>query len=331
MKALICGALGGLENLSIRDVPDPVPGPEEILVGIEAAGLNFFDILLVQGKYQIKLDPPFIPGAECAGRVLAAGGDVTTLKPGDRVILSGVFGTFAEKIAAHHSKATPFPETIPMHVAAAFMGTYGTSYHGLKQRGRLAPGETLLVTGAAGGGGLAAVDIGKMMGATVIAAASSAEKLAVAKAAGADFCINYETEDLKARVKEITGGRGVDVVYDPVSGPLAEPCIRALGWDGRYLVIGFTSGDIAKVPMNLPLLKNAALIGVIYGPWCMREPEAAAQNVRELIGFISGGQLKPLISEIHPLADFAAAFQQIEARKAVGKIVLRPSAEGHAS
>jgi len=326
MRALVCKAHGLPETLVVEEWPDPVPGPDEVVVRIEAAGVNFPDALIIQDKYQVKPPLPFIPGAEMAGIVTAVGADVTRLKPGDAVC--GVVGTgaFAQSIAADADKLIALPTGAPLDVASAFILAYGTSHHALQDRAGLASGETLLVLGAAGGVGLAAVEIGKALGARVIACASSREKLEVCVRHGADDTIDYATEDLRERIKALTGSKGPDVIYDPVGGSFADPALRSIAWRGRYLVVGFANGEIPKIPLNLPLLKGASLVGVFWGGFARNEPDHAAAALAELFGWLDEGKLHPEISARYPLADAPRALRAMLDRKVTGKIVVLPQA-----
>jgi NADPH2:quinone reductase len=322
MRAVVCTELGPAERLRLREIADPEPTAGEVVIDVSAAGMNFPDTLIIEGKYQFQPDLPFIPGGEASGVVSAVGGGVEGFNPGDRVISVGVFGAFAEKWAVPAASVVPIPESLTFEEAAAFGLAYGTSYYALKQRAHLGPDETLLVLGAAGGVGSSAIEIGKALGAQVIAAASSREKLAFAREMGADETINYTDEDLRARIKELTGGKGVDVVYDPVGGDLAEPTVRSTGWNGRYLVIGFASGDIPNLPLNLPLLKGMSVIGVFWGSWIGRDPAGSAGNFRELFDMVADGKLRPRITSSFPLEDFEKAYALLTGRRALGKVVL---------
>ncbi|MGI9275608.1 MAG: NADPH:quinone oxidoreductase family protein [Endozoicomonas sp.] len=322
MKALLCKKHGTPEDLVIEEVPSLSPGKSNVLVRVHAAGLNFPDTLIIQGKYQIQPPLPFCPGSEMAGVVLETGENVTGFKPGDRVFGLTGFGSFAEEVVVPAHSLTRVPEALSMQQAAGFSMVYGTSYHALKQRGRLKEGETLLVMGAGGGVGLTAVELGHAMGARVIAAASSDEKLAAAKSAGADDVINYTSEPLKETIKQLTGGKGADVVYDPVGGELAEQALRATNWNGRYLVIGFASGDIPSFPANLPLLKGCDICGVFWGSFTSREPEANRQNFTELFSMVASGAITPKVTRVYPFTDYAGAFNALGNRSAVGKLVL---------
>lgn len=322
MKALLCEAYGSIDSLVLKNVETPVIGPHQILLDVHAAGANFPDTLIIQGKYQIKPDFPFSPGGEAAGVVAAVGTEVSHLKVGDRVMALTGWGSFAEQVAVDASNVLPMPEHMDFITGAAFSMTYGTSMHALVQRGKLQEGETLLVLGASGGVGLAAVEIGKALGARVIAAASSAEKLAVAKAAGADELINYSNQDLRERLEEIVGKKGVDVIYDPVGGELFEPAFRSLAWNGRLLVVGFASGTIPSLPANLALLKGAALVGVFWGTFSRREPQVNFANFQQLFAWHKEGIVKPLISQVLPLDEATTLLHMLTERKAVGKLVV---------
>ncbi len=324
MRAVLCKELGPPESLVVEEVATPELQAGQALVKIGACGVNFPDTLIIQGKYQSKPDLPFSPGGEIAGEVIAVADDVTTVAVGQRVIAMCGWGGFAEEIAIGADRLIPIPDEMDDVTASAFILTYGTSYHGLKQRAKLQPGETLLVLGAAGGVGLSAVELGKAMGAKVIAAASTAEKLALAKKHGADELINYTEVDIKDAIKELTGGQGVDVVYDPVGGDLFEPAVRATGWNGRYLVIGFAGGYIPKLPANLVLLKGSAVVGVFWGTFTRKEPEESQQNNRELLQMYLDGKVKPHVSQTFTLEQAADALYTLQNRKAQGKVVVVP-------
>ncbi len=322
MRALVCKELGSTDKLVIEQQADPTAGPGEVLVRVHAAGINFPDILVIKGLYQVKMEPPFIPGNEAAGVVVAVGEDVVRYQPGERVIIMPQGAAFAELCAVGVERVVPMPANLNFEQAAGFAITYGTSYHALKQGANLQAGETVLVLGAAGGVGIAAVECARAMGARVIAAASSDEKLAFARAAGADETINYSEESLKDRCKALTRGKGVDVVYDPVGGELAQQALRALAWHGRYLVIGFASGDIPDFPANIALLKEASIVGIWWGTWLLNHPQAAEQNMQELFGMVAEGILKPRVTESWPLENYAQAFNSITTRSARGKVIL---------
>jgi NADPH:quinone reductase len=322
MKALLCKAWGLPDTLVVEDVADPVAGPGQAVVRVHAAGVNFPDALIIQNKYQFTPALPFVPGSECAGVVEQVGEGVMQVKPGDRVIALTASGAFAERVLADAAALTPLPAEVDFATGSAFLLTYGTAYHALADRGALKPGETLLVLGAAGGVGLTAIEIGKIMGARVIACASSDEKLALCRQYGADALINYASADLREQVRELTGGKGVDVVYDPVGGAYAEPAVRSLGFDGRYLVIGFASGDIPRIPLNLLLLKVASLVGVFWGAFAKAQPERSAANLTELFDWYAHGRLRPHVSATFPLADYGKALDTVMNRRVKGKVVL---------
>ncbi|WP_298184998.1 NADPH:quinone oxidoreductase family protein [uncultured Pseudomonas sp.] len=323
MKAVLCKAFGPAETLVLEEIASPEAKKNEVLLEVHAAGVNFPDTLIIEGKYQFKPPFPFSPGGEASGVVKAVGEKVSHLKVGDRVMALTGWGSFAEEVAVPGYNVMPVPASMDFASAAAFGMTYGTSMHALKQRANLQPGETLLVLGASGGVGLAAVEIGKAMGAKVIAAASSAEKLEVAKAAGADELINYSESNLKDEVKRLTGGQGADVIYDPVGGDLFDAAIRSIAWNGRLLVVGFASGRIPELPVNLALLKGAAVVGVFWGAFAQRQPQDNAANFQQLFAWHTEGKLKPLVSQTFPLAQAADAINMLGQRKAVGKVVVQ--------
>ena len=323
MKAMLCKSFGPAEALVLEETASPEPKKNEILLDVHAAGVNFPDTLIIEGKYQFKPPFPFSPGGEAAGVVAAVGEKVTHLKPGDRVMGLTGWGSFAEQVEVPGYNVMQIPKGMEFKEAAAFSMTYGTSFHALRQRGNLQAGETLLVLGASGGVGLAAVEIGKAMGARVIAAASSAEKLAVAKAAGADELINYTEASLKDELKRLTAGQGVDGSYDPVGGARFEEACRSIAWNGRMLVVGFASGTIPSLPANLPLLKGAALVGVFWGAFATRQPQDNLANFQQLFAWYAEGKLKPLVSQTFPLAQAADAINALGQRKAVGKVVVQ--------
>ena len=322
MKALLCKSLGSPDTLVYEDIPDPIPGPAQVLIEMKAAGVNFPDALVIQGKYQFKPPLPFAPGSELAGVVLALGEGVTNVKVGDRVIASCPYGAFAEKVIARAAQLIPLPKGLSFEVGASFTLAYGTSYHAIKGRAGLKAGETMLVLGAAGGVGLAAIQIGKALGARVIAAASTPEKLAICRANGADATINYSSENLRERVKELTDGKGPDVIYDPVGGEYAEPAFRSIAWGGRYLVIGFANGQIPSLPLNLPLLKGASIVGVFWGEFINRELPNFIKDLTELFGLIAQGKLRPYISARYALPEGARALDDLLNRKVTGKVII---------
>ena len=322
MRALVCNALGSTDDLVIEERPDPVPAAGEVVVDVHAAGINFPDILVIAGKYQDRVEPPFVPGNEAAGVVSAIGDGVEHVAVGDRVIAMPRGGAFADKLAIDALKVAPLPDALGFEAGAGFGVTYGTSYHALKQCAKLEAGETVLVLGAAGGVGIAAVEIARAMGATVIAAASTSDKLDYARRSGAHDAIDYTATALKDAVRAMTDGKGADVVVDPVGGDTALDAFRALGWHGRHLVIGFASGDIPAFPANIALLKEASVVGVWWGTWLARHPGEHLENLRELAAWIADGTLKPSISEAFALDDFKRAFRQLSERRALGKVVL---------
>jgi NADPH:quinone reductase len=326
MKALMCHAFGPIETLRVEERPSPVPGPGQVLIDVKAAAVNFPDALIVQGLYQVKPALPFSPGAELAGVVTTVGEGVRGLRVGDRVIASVGHGAFAEECVADAAQVMPLLPGMDFELGAAFVLTYGTSLHALQQIAGLKTGETLLVLGAAGGVGLAAIEIAKAMGARVIAAASSEEKLALCRKVGADETINYNDEDLRKRVDALTGGKGADVVYDPVGGSLSETALRATAWRGRFLVVGFASGEIPKLPLNLALLMERAILGVFWGAAVRRDLPAHLANMKQLAQWFAEGKVRPVVSERVPLAEATAAIQRLASRQAMGKLVVLPEA-----
>jgi NADPH2:quinone reductase len=327
MQALLCEHFGPPEDLVLREVAVPQAGAGEVLIRIRASGLNFPDSLIIQDKYQIKAPLPFAPGGELAGVVEAVGEGVMRFKAGDRVAALTHWGGFAEYVTAREDSVTLVPDTMDLDTASAFTLVYGTSLYALKQRGNLKLGETVLILGASGGVGLSAIEVAKAMGARVIAGASTVEKLAIAQAHGADVLVNYAEQDLKAAVKEITGGKGVDVVYDPVGDKLADPAFRTIGWGGRYLVIGFAGGQIPAIPLNLTLVKGAAIVGVFWGDFVARESAQHHANMAELYAMHAAGQLKPLISARFPVAEGGAAIRLMMDRKVTGKVIVSDAAD----
>ena len=324
MKALLCKQFGPPETLVVETLPDLVAGDNQVVIDVHAASVNFPDTLIVQGLYQFKPQLPFSPGGECAGVVNNVGSKVKTVKPGDKVIAFTGWGAFAEQVAADPLQVIPMPAGMDFDTASAFVMTYATSYHALKDRAALKAGETLLVLGASGGVGLAAIEIGKALGAKVIAAASSAEKLEVCRQHGADEVLNYGSEDLKERIKTLTNGKGANVIYDPVGGPYSEPALRSIAWRGRFLVIGFANGEIPKVPLNLALLKGASIVGVFWGDYAKREPMNNIMDLRALFAWLTEGKLKPRIAGTYSLARGAEAIRALMERKVSGKLVVRP-------
>lgn len=326
MKALLCTEYGPLDKLTVGELPSPTPGPGQVVIDVKASSLNFPDALMVQGLYQVKPPLPFSPGAELAGIVKEVGEGVTSVAPGDRVIAFPGFGGFAEECLVAADKVMPLPAGMDFDPGAAFVLTYCTSLHGLQDCGRLKSGETLLVLGAAGGVGLAAVEIGKALGARVIAAASSDDKLALCRQVGADATINYATEDLRKRALELTEGKGADVVYDPVGGAHTEAALRATAWGGRLLVVGFAAGEIPKIPLNLALLKERSLVGVYWGDSVKHDPRGHERNLQQLVEWFGAGIIKPVVSERVPLAQAPAALARLTGRQVKGKVVVLPEA-----
>jgi NADPH2:quinone reductase len=322
MRAQLCKAFGPPESLVLEEVADPVPAPGQVVVDVHACAINFPDLLIIQNLYQFKPPLPFSPGAEIAGVVSAVGEEVSNLAIGDRVFASTGFGGLAEKVAVGSGAVMRLPDGVDMVHASGFLYAYGTSHHALKDRAHLRPGETLLVLGAAGGVGLAAVELGSLMGATVIAAASSEDKLALCREYGAAMTVNYAQDDLKTSVRQLTGGTGVDVVYDAVGGEFSEPALRSTAWEGRFLVIGFAAGGIPKIPLNLPLLKGCSVVGVFWGAFVGREPERNQANVAELIDWWQEGKLRPHVSSTYPLERAGEAIRELADRKAKGKVVV---------
>ena len=322
MKALLCKQYGLPDTLVYEDAPDPVAGPGQAVIDMKAAGANFPDVLIIQNKYQFHPTLPFSPGSELAGVVASVGAGVTHVKPGDRVIASSGHGAFAEKVLVDAAKVIPMPASLSFDVGAAFTLTYGTSYHAVIDRGELKAGETMLVLGAAGGVGLSAIEIGKALGARVIAAASTEEKLAVCREHGADATINYATEDMREAIKKLTDGKGPDVIYDPVGGSYSEPAFRSIGWRGRYLVIGFANGEIPKIPLNLTLLKGASIVGVFWGDFTRREPKNFQADLKVMFDWVAQGKLRPHISARYKLADGRSALNDLMNRKVMGKVIV---------
>lgn len=322
MKASVCEALGGPECLVVRDLQPPVPKPDEVVVRVKAAALNFLDTLITRGKYQYKPELPFSPAAEIAGVVETVGSGVTRLTIGDRVCGYIGWGGARELVSIEEAKLVIVPEGVSDAAAAGAPIAYGTALHGLKDRGALRAGETLAVLGASGGAGLAAVEIGKALGARVIAVASTAEKLAVCTAHGADLTFNYATGDLKQGLRELTKGKGVDVVYDCVGGDFTEAAIRSMAWGGRFLVVGFAAGQIPKLPLNLLLLKSCAAVGVFWGAMAEREPALQQRNLAQILDWIADGRLKPHIHKSYALADVGAGIMSLETRSVIGKVIV---------
>jgi len=322
VKAVLCKAYGPPESLVVEDVASPEPGPGDVVITVKAASVNFPDVLIIQNKYQVKPPLPFSPGSEVAGIVKSVGEGVTQVAVGDKVLAIIGYGAFAEEVKTESRRVLPLPHGMDFASAAAFGLTYATSEHALMDRGALKAGETLLVLGAAGGVGIAAIEIGKALGARVIACASTSDKLAVCRAHGADETIDYAAEDLRERIKALTNGNGPDVVYDPVGGPYTELALRSIAWRGRLLVVGFAAGEIPKIPLNLTLLKGCAVVGVFWGEFTRREPERFAESMARLGRWYTEGRLKPHISETFPLERAADALTRMANREVKGKIVL---------
>jgi NADPH2:quinone reductase len=325
MKAILCKSYGTPDDLVLEQIGEPALGDRQVRIRVAACGVNFPDVLMIAGKYQMRPPMPFTPGAEISGEVVEVGASVSHIKIGQRVLALCGYGGMAEQACVDEHAVIPIPDTMQYETAAAFLMTYGTSYHALKQRADIQPGESLLVLGAAGGVGLAAVELGNKMGAEVIAAASSAKKLGLAEQYGARHCINYSDSSLKEAVKEITEGRGVDVIYDPVGGALFDDCLRSIAWKGRILVIGFAGGEIQSMPANLVLLKGSSIVGVFWGKFTEREPEVNRRNTMELLEMHGAGQLTPHISDEFALEDAAGALKTLKERRALGKIIVKIS------
>jgi len=322
MRAVLCKRYGPPETLVVEEVASPRPRRGEVVIRVKACGVNFPDTLIIQGRYQFKPALPFSPGSDVCGVIKEVGEGVTGFGVGDRVVGFSLWGGFAEEVALDAARVSTLPQSMDFAAGAALMLVYGTSYYALQDRGALQAGETLLVLGAAGGVGLAAVEIGRALGARVIACASTRDKLELCRRHGAEHLIDYSAEDLRARLDDITGGKGVDVVYDPVGGSYSEPAFRSLAWDGRLLVVGFASGEIARLPLNLPLLKSASVIGVYYGKWVEREPQAARRNLERLFALHAQGRIAPHVSARYPLERAADALNDVLARRILGKAVL---------
>lgn len=324
MRAVRCQSLTGPSSLRVDELADPTVSTGEVLIDVKAAGVNFPDVLLTHGKYQFKPEPPFIPGGEVSGVVSAVGNGVIAFKKGDRVAATMIHGAFAEKVTVPEMSTVKLPDAVSFEVGAATLLTYATTYHALVDRGTLKSGDTLLVLGAAGGVGTAAIELGKLLGARVIAAASTDEKVAFCKSRGADEGICYSKEDLKDRVKALTGGNGANVIYDPVGGSYAEPALRSIAWEGRYLVVGFASGEIPKIPLNLALLKGCQIAGVFWGSFAMREPQRNRDNASRIFAHIVEKRLAPHVDVVLPFARATEALERLADRKAMGKVVLTP-------
>ena len=322
MKALLCTQFGPADLLELCDMPSPTPGARQVVVAVKAASVNFPDVLIIENKYQFKPALPFSPGNEFAGVVKAVGAEVTGVRRGDRVMALVSHGAFAEEVAVDAERVVPMPEAMDFPEAASLLLTYGTADHALRDRGATRPEETVLVLGAAGGVGIAAVEIAKAVGARVIACASTDAKLRACREHGADEVINYATENLRDRIKALTAGNGPDVIVDPVGGPFTELALRSIAWRGRLLVVGFTAGEIPKVPLNLPLLKGCAIVGVFWGDLLRREPQSYAASVQQLIQWHAEGRLKPHIAATYPLARAGEAIKRMASRESIGKLVV---------
>jgi NADPH:quinone reductase len=324
MKALICKAWGLPETLVVEDIKDPQAGPGQVVIRVHAAGVNFPDALIIQNKYQFTPALPFVPGSECAGVVESIGEGVERVRPGDRVIALTESGAFAEKVRAAADGLISLPAGVDFATGAAFLLTYGTAYHALTDRGALKEGETLLVLGASGGVGIAAIEVGKAVGARVIAAASSPQKRAICRDHGADEVIDYAVADLKKILASLTSGKGVDVIFDPVGGPFTEAALRNCAWRGRHLIIGFANGEIPRVPANLPLLKGCSLIGVFWGRYIKGEPAAWAADLHTLFAWLRQGRLRPHVEKRYPLERGSEALAALLGRQVSGKGVITP-------
>jgi NADPH2:quinone reductase len=324
MKALLCTHYGTADDLTLADLPDPVAGSGEAVVRIEAAALNFFDTLIIAGKYQVKPQMPFSPGAEFAGVVESVGAGVDAFRAGDRVLGFCSYGAARQRMAIDAGLLVKLPDAVDFDHAAGVCVTYGTTLHALKDRARLKRGESLAVLGASGGVGLAAVELGKLMGARVIACASSADKIAFAKKHGADDGIDYGSEDLKDALRRVTSGKGADVIYDPVGGALAESALRSIAWEGRFLVVGFAAGEITRLPLNLVLLKGCDVLGVFWGAWTQRDPAGHRANTEQLLAWLAEGRLSSHVHAVYPLERAADALKSIAARQVMGKVILKP-------
>ncbi|MEP4092956.1 NADPH:quinone oxidoreductase family protein [Reichenbachiella sp.] len=324
MKAVLCESYGPPENLVVRDIESLIPARDEVIIQVKASGLNFPDTLIIEGKYQFQPEMPFSPGGEVAGIVKSVGQDVTHLKEGDRVMAGTGWGGFAEEVRGKASNVFLIPDSISFVQCAATMMTFGTSYHALVNRAELKAGETLMVLGASGGVGTAAIQIGKTLGAKVIAAASTGEKLNYCRSLGADLTINYSKEDLKKQAKVLTDGKGVDVIYDPIGDKFTEPALRAISWKGRYLVVGFAAGDIPKIPLNLPLLKGCSIVGVFWGGFFRNEPEVNAKNFKTIVKWLEEGTVVAKVHKEYALENVAKAMNELTSKKVMGKIVFVP-------
>ena len=324
MKAILCKAYGPPSSLVLEDVDSLVPGPKDVVIAVKACGVNFPDTLIIQGKYQFKPSFPFSPGSEVAGLVLRTGSEIHNFDMGDRVMASVGHGGFAEEALAPADRLIPIPKGMDDITASAFVMTYGTALHALKDRARIQEGETLLVLGAAGGVGIATIEVGKALGARVIAAASTEEKLALCREHGADATINYATENLRERLRAVAGDRGVDVVCDPVGGEYSEPALRSMAWEGRFLVVGFAGGEIPRIPLNLALLKGCSIVGVFWGAFLQRDAARTKAHLQELIDLFTAGKLNPPVTATYPLDRAPEALTEFIERRVMGKIVIVP-------
>lgn len=331
MKAVVCKAYGPPEQLEIVELAPLIPVAGQVVIAVKACAVNFPDTLIIQGLYQYKPPLPFTPGSDVAGIVKAVGAGVDPALVGQRVVAFTSTGGFAEEVIGNAHALISIPESIDFASAASFVMTYGTAYHALHDRAQLQPGETVLVLGAAGGVGLATIDLAKLLGARVIAAASSSEKLELCRRYGADASINYQSENLRESVKQLTGGKGVDVIFDPVGGQYTEPAVRSMAWNGRYLIIGFAAGDIPRIPLNLPLLKVCSLVGVFLGSFAEHDPRRHQENLETLRTWLVEGKIKPYVSARYALEDAARALNDIIERKVTGKVVLVPQSLGTAA
>lgn len=322
MKAIICETLGPPSNLQYKEVPNLEPGPKQVVISVKACAVNFPDTLIIQGLYQMRPDLPFSPGSDIAGIIKSVGSEVKRFKAGDEVFGVVPYGGMAEEVLSTTKNIFPKPEAMSFPIACSFLYAYGTSLHALKDRALLQEGETIAIMGASGGVGLAAVDIAKKLGAKVIACASTDEKLDLCKEYGADQTINYTTEDLKSRIKELTDGKGADVIYDPVGGDYSEPALRAMAWRGRYLVIGFAAGAIPKIPLNLALLKGCAITGVFWGRFTQEEPQNNLANSLQIMKWFEAGKIKPHIHKMYPLEEASKALEEMMGRRVKGKVIV---------
>jgi NADPH:quinone reductase len=328
VKAIVCSQFGGPDVLEVREVEEPVAGEGQAVIDVAACALNFPDLLMIQDLYQFKPQLPYTPGSEIAGIIRSTGPGVSPFAIGDRVVGSATTGGLAQRAVVPAGRLVRVPDGVGLDQAAGLMYAYGTAHHALRDRAQIQPGESLLVLGAAGGVGLAAVELGRLMGARVIAAASTDEKLDLCRKRGADEVVNYSTEDLKQRVRELTGGHGADVVYDPVGGPYSEPAVRSTAWAGRYLVIGFAAGDIPRIPLNLPLLRGCSIVGVFWGAFVGRHPEGLERTVEQLAQWWNSGELESHVFHSYPLEQAADAFRDLAERRVLGKVVVAPSGAG---